>query len=115
MPDDSFAQFVLDQLSGLPDIRMKAMFGAHALFCGDKIFGIIDEGRLFFKTDGQSQEDYTSRGMEPFTYKAKGKTVTMSYHEVPPDVLENPQEMVFWANQAIRIAASKSTKAKTKR
>jgi DNA transformation protein len=114
MPDDSFAEFVLDQLSALPDVRMKAMFGAHALFCGDKIFGIIDEGRLFFKTDWQSQEDYTSCGMGPFTYKAKGKTVTMSYHEVPPDVLENPHEMVLWAGKAIQIAASKPKKSRPK-
>jgi DNA transformation protein len=115
MPDDSFAEFVLDQLSALPDIRMKVMFGAHALFRGDNIFGIIDEGRLFFKTNAETQADYTSSGMKPFTYKSKGKTVTMSFHEVPPDVLENPQEMVFWANQAIRIAASKPMKSKTKR
>ncbi len=110
MPDDSFAEFVLDQLRALPDVRMKAMFGAHALFCGEKIFGIVDEGRLFFKTDAQSQEDYISRGMEPFTYKAKGKTVTMSYHEVPPDVLENPQEMALWAARAMKAAKDKTPK-----
>jgi DNA transformation protein len=112
MPDDSFAEFVLDQLSALPDVRTKAMFGAHALFRGDNIFAIIDEGRLFFKTNAESQEDYTSRGMGPFTYKSKSKTVTMSYHEVPPDVLENRQEMVLWATQAIRSATDKSKKAK---
>jgi hypothetical protein len=27
------------------------MFGAHGLYSGDKFFGILDEGRLFFKTD----------------------------------------------------------------
>jgi DNA transformation protein len=110
MPNDSFVEFVLDQLSALSGTRMKSMFGAHALFCGDHIFGIIDEGRLFFKTNVQSQEDYASRGMEPFTYKSKGKTVTMNYHEVPPDVLENPQEIVLWADKAIQIAVSKPKK-----
>jgi DNA transformation protein len=112
MADDSFREFVLDQLSGLPDLRAKAMFGAHGLYCGDKFFGILDEGRLFFKTDARSQTDYIARGMEPFTYQMKGKVMTMGYHEVPPDVLEQPQELTLWARRAIQIAATKTKKPK---
>jgi len=73
MPDDSFKDFVLDQLSTLPDVRAKAMFGAHGIYSGEHFFGILDEGRLFFKTDAHSQADYTSRGMGPFTYVSRGK------------------------------------------
>ena len=107
MADDSFNEFVLDQLSALPDLRAKAMFGAHGLYCGEKFFGILDEGRLFFKTDAASQADYTARGMGPFTYEMKGKVMTMAYHEVPPDVLEQPHELTAWARRAIQIAAAK--------
>jgi len=106
MPDDSFKEFVLDQLSALPGVRTRAMFGAHGLYSGDHFFGILDEGRLFFKTDAQSQVDYTTRGMGPFTYESKGKVMTMSYHEVPPEVLEQPQVLAGWAHKAISIAAS---------
>ncbi len=108
MADDSFNEFVLDQLSALPDLRAKAMFGAHGLYCGEKFFGILDDGRLFFKTDARSQADYTARGMEPFTYEMKGKMMTMAYHEVPPDVLEQPHELTAWARRAIQIAAAKT-------
>jgi len=107
MADDSFNEFVLDQLSGLPDLRAKAMFGAHGLYCGEKFFGILDEGRLFFKTDAATQADYTARGMGPFTYDMKGKVMTMTYHEVPPEVLEQPHELTAWARRAIQIAAAK--------
>jgi len=106
MPDDSFKEFVLDQLSALPDVHARAMFGAHGLYSGEHFFGILDEGRLFFKTDSQSQSDYTARGMGPFTYESRGKVLTMSYHEVPPDVLEQPQELAEWARKAIGVAAS---------
>jgi len=102
----SFKKFVLDQLSALPELRAKAMFGAHGLYCGDKFFGILDEGRLFFKTDAMSQADYTARGMGPFTYTMKGKVMTMAYHEVPPDVLENAPELTDWARRAIQLAGS---------
>jgi DNA transformation protein len=110
MPEDSFKTFILDQLSALSDVRARAMFGAHGLYSGEHFFGILDEGRLFFKTDAQSEPDYTSRGMEPFTYESRGKVLTMGYHEVPPDVLEQPLELVIWARKAIEIAAAKSKK-----
>jgi len=112
--DDSFKEFVLDQLSSVPDLRARAMFGAYALFSGDKTFGIVDEGRLFFKTDAESQKEYTARGMGPFTYQMKGKMMAMAYHEVPPDVLENRNELIVWARQAIQVAAAKSNKKKGK-
>jgi len=113
MPNDSFKEFVLDQLNALPEVRARAMFGAHGLYAGEKFFGILDEGRLFFKTDAQSQADYTARGMGPFTYESKGKVMTMAYHEVPPDVLENAPELVAWAQRAIQLAAAqKKTKKK---
>ncbi len=114
MPDDSFKEFVLDQLSALPDVRAKAMFGAHGLYSGDHFFAILDEGRLFFKTDARLQTDYTARGMGPFTYESRGKRMTMSYHEVPPDVLEQPLELVEWARKAIAIAARTPKKSSKK-
>lgn len=113
MTDDSFKTFVLDQLSALPDLRAKAMFGAHGLYSDDKFFAILDDGRLFFKTDVASQGNYTTRGMEPFTYEMKGKVMTIAYHEVPLDVLENPHELAVWARKAIAIAAAKAGKTVT--
>jgi DNA transformation protein len=110
MPDDSFKEYVLDQLSAVPEVRAKAMFGGHGLYSGEKFFGILDQGRLFFKTDAQTQADYTARGMSPFSYTMKGKTMTMAYHEVPPDVLEQPHELTLWARRAIQIATAKNKK-----
>jgi DNA transformation protein len=100
MADDSFKEFVFDQLSALPDVRAEAMFGAHGIYSGEHFFGILDEGRLFFKTDAASKADYTARG----------KVMTMSYHEVPPAVLENAPELTMWTQKAIQIAAAKPKK-----
>ena len=115
MADESFKEFVLDQLSALPDVRAKAMFGAHGLYSGGRFFGILDEGRLFFKTDAQSQADYIAHGMGPFTYESRGRMMTMGYHEVPPDVLENAPELVAWARRAIEVARSAKSKKSSRR
>lgn len=109
--DDSFQAFVLDQLNALPEVRARAMFGAHGLYQGDHFFAILDEGRLFFKTDAASGADYVARGMGPFTYESRGKVLTMGYHEVPPEILENAPELVAWAQRALRVAAGKPKSA----
>ena len=102
MPNDSFKSFVLDQLGAMPDVRAKAMFGGHGLYQGDSFFGILAEGRLYFRTDEMSQAEYIARGMAPFTYEQRGKTLTMRYHEVPPAVLEDSAELIAWALKAIQ-------------
>ncbi len=104
MADDSFKAFVLDQLAALPEVRARAMFGAHGLYQDDHFFAILDEGRLFFRTDASSATDYTERGMAPFTYEKDGRAVTFHYHEVPPEILENAWELVAWAQRAIQTA-----------
>jgi DNA transformation protein len=111
MVEDSFKAFVLDQLSALPDVRARAMFGAHGLYQGDHFFAILDAGRLFFKTNADSQPDYTTRGRQPFTYEARGKMMTLNYHEVPPEILEDARELVVWARKAIQVAAVAPPKA----
>ena len=115
MPDDTFKEFVLDQLGALPELRARAMFGAHGIYSADNFFGILDEGRLFFKTDAASAADYTARGMGAFTYESKGRRRTMAYHEVPPDVLENAPEPTACARKTIEIAASSKKPVKRAR
>jgi DNA transformation protein and related proteins len=113
--DESFKEFVLDQLGALPGVRARAMFGAHGLYCGESFFAILDEGRLFFKTDAATQTDYLAHGMGPFTYEMKGRVMAMSYHEVPPDVLENARELVAWAQRAMAVAAGNRKPARLKK
>ena len=36
----------------------------------------------------------------------------MAYHEVPPDVLEQPLELVTWARKAIQLAVASKKKPK---
>ena len=114
MPDNSFKDFVLDQLGALPEVRARTMFGAHGLYQADRFFGILDEGRVFFKVNARSQAAYVERGMGPFTYESKGRTVTMSFYEVPPEILENAVELVEWAQRAIQIAAAAPQKNRKK-
>jgi DNA transformation protein len=89
MSDQSFTGFVLDQLSMLSNVKIKSMFGAYGLYSAGKFFGILDEGRLYFKTDAQSQVEYTVRAWDHSRMKCGGQVRTMTYHEVPPKSWNN--------------------------
>jgi DNA transformation protein len=92
--DDSFKEFVLDQLSGLDGLRAKAMFGGWGLYHGEKFFGIVYKDRLYFKTTPATVGKYKKAGMKPF--KPNAKMTLKNYYEVPVDVLEDREELKRW-------------------
>lgn len=99
-----FRDRVLARLSGLGDISARAMFGGHALYRGETIFGIVFEGHLHLKVDESSKGDYLTRGMGPF--RPNERQTIKSYYEVPPDVLGDDEALLSWAGEAIRAAQS---------
>jgi DNA transformation protein len=106
MPHDTFKEFVFDQLSPLPELRAKAMFGGHGLYCGEWFFAVLFEGRLYFKVDDVSRAAYAELGMEPFTYTKAKRVMTMGYWEVPPEILEDRDQLLAWARQAVQVAVA---------
>ena len=107
MSADSFKEFVLDQLGALPELRSRAMFGGHGLYQADCFFGILMDGRLYFRTDERTRTAYLELGMRPFVYEKSRRAMTLKYFEVPADVLDNRQELVAWANRALQAAAAR--------
>ena len=110
MKDDSFKDFVRDQLSNWPDLRVKAMFGGYGFYAGERFFGILMDGRLYFKTDEYTRPLYEQRGMGPFIYEKARQTMTMRYYEVPPEILENRTDLIDWAKRAVQTAGVRATK-----
>jgi len=98
--DESFRDYILDQLSGVNSVASRSMFGGHGLYQGPVFFGILWKGRLYFKTDEQTLALYRDRGMRPFQPSAK--QTLKNYYEVPVDILEDPDQLSDWAQNAIR-------------
>jgi len=112
MADQSLKEFVMDQLRALPELRAKPMFGGYGLYQSDQFFGILIQGRLYFRTDEQTRRAYSERGMRPFVYEKARRTMTINYFEVPPDVLENSESLVAWAQLAVAVAAASARKGR---
>ena len=100
--DESFVEFILEQLRRLPEVRAARMFGGTGLYSQDLFFAVIDDGRLYFKTDETTRHRYEDAGAGPFEY-APGK-ILKNYYEVLVDVLEDDDALTEWAQEAVEVA-----------
>ena len=108
MADDDFLEFVLDQLSALPDVTYRRMFGGLGLYESGVFFAVIAVGRLYVKTDDESRTQYEEKGMKAFA--PTPDQVIKTYYEVPVDILEDDTLLCEWAERA--LAAQKKSKKK---
>ena len=104
---DHYLRWVLEQLSRAERISSRRMFGAVGLYRDGVFFAIISGDTLYFKVDDASRADYEARGMSRFQPYRDKPLRSMSYYEVPADVLEDPDECVEWAMRAVAAALAK--------
>jgi len=103
---DDYIIYILDQLNGLGNLRVRRMFGGAGIYCDDLFFAIMVDDELYFKVDDQNRSDFERRGLKPFTYAMKnGRHATMGYYPVPADVLDDTKRLNTWARKA--LAASR--------
>lgn len=95
---DSFTTYVLDQLSGLGRVEPRRLFSGRGLYWRDQIFGLIHDGRVYFRVSEETRPGYVARGSVPF--EPMPGHVMAGYHEVPGTVLEDADETVAWARTA---------------
>ena len=112
-PKNDFLEFVLDQLSGLPGVRSRRMFGEFGLYLEDDFFAIVASGKLYFLTSDATRPDYESRSMKPFA--PTPKQVLKNYFEVPVDILENDSLLSDWAKKAVQAQRDSKKSKKTPR
>ena len=88
------------------------MFGGFGLYRHEVFFGIIIGDTLFFKVSDATRADYESRGMARLRPYRDKPQLSMSYYEVPADVLEDAEECVRWTMNAVAAGAAKKKSAK---
>jgi len=98
--DDTFKDFVLDQLDGIEGLRYRAMFGGFGFYSGEVFFAVVFKGRLYFKTGSGTRAAYVERGMKPF--RPSATQALTSYYEVPLEIIEDAVQLTAWARAAAR-------------
>jgi DNA transformation protein len=101
---DGYIAFVRDLLRSFEPLRVKRMFGGAGIYSRDVFFAIVVDDALYLEVDDHNRSGYESRGLRPFTYQTKnGRTTSMSYYPVPPEVLDDPEALAIWAGEAVEV------------
>jgi DNA transformation protein len=105
---DSFLSYVLDQFAALGELRARRMFGGVGLYCGERFFALLADNVLYLKVDDGNREQFLARGMPPFRPYADRPEHSMSYYQVPADILEDADTLAEWGRRSVRAASVQS-------
>jgi DNA transformation protein and related proteins len=109
---DSMREWLEDRLQPLPELELRAMFGGFGIYADGTMFGILHTGRMYLKTDDATRPAFSALGSEPF--RPKRGSALASYLEVPPEVLEDEQELLAWSRRALAVARATPPKSRSR-
>lgn len=96
---ESTIEYILDQLSGVKDVRARKMFGEYALYCQDKVVALVCDDELFVKVTEPGKQFVGKQYQEGFPYP--GAKAAM---HIRGDILEDQKfvcELVRLTAQAL--------------
>ena len=85
-------------------VTARRMFGGYGLFHQGVMIGLVDDETLYLKSDPSIAHHFTELDLPPFQYGKKDKVVTMSYHQAPDTLLDDPHEAAIWAKRSFDAA-----------
>ena len=102
--DESVALRIRHLLHEQDDVGERKMFGGLAIYIDGEIFSIVmPDGRILLKGQGEMQECFDAMGMKRWEYARPNGTLTkMPYWHMPESTLDNPDEAVDLARQALK-------------
>ena len=105
-----FLDYVLDQLGELGPVSSRAMFGGNGIYLGGQFFAVAYRDRLYFRTDDTTRPEYERSGSEPF--QPNERQTLKTYWEVPAEVLDDRDQLVEWARDAVSCDAAEAGKTR---
>jgi DNA transformation protein len=102
-----YRDYILEQLNRLTPTTARAMFGGAGLYAENRIFGLLDNDTLYFKTNPDTRPAFEAAGCRPFQPFGPD-TKPMGYFEVPRDAIEDPESLRPWLELALAAARSDS-------
>ena len=111
----AFRDHVTDLFAAFGEVTIKLMFGGAGVYFKNQMFGLIDNERIYLKANDVTRPAFEAEGSKPFVFESKnGEIVAMSYLEVPPRLLDEPDELAKWARRAYEVAIAAKGKKKSK-
>ena len=101
---NDFIRHLLDLYVDFEGVSARRMFGGTGLFRDGLMFGLVHDDTLYFKVDDEDREEYEAKGLPPFQYERKGKTIALGYRQAPAEALEDEAVLAEWSRRAWEAA-----------
>jgi DNA transformation protein len=85
------------------------MFGGVGLYADGTFFALIDDDVVYFKVGELNRADFEAAGARAFRPYGDG-SASMSYYELPVDVLEDVDALRIWTATSVAVALSATAK-----
>jgi DNA transformation protein len=108
-----YLDYLLEELEPLGEIRAKAMFGGHGLYCDEVFFALVANGALFLKADDENRPHFEAQGLKAFR-PFQDKPDVMQYYEAPAEMFEDKEVLKQWAGGAVAAGVRAQLKKKVK-
>jgi len=108
----SVMAFALDLFEKVGQVSARRMFGGVGLFSDGVMFGLIDEGIIFLKTDEKLRGDLSEAGSHAWVYVDRkgpraGVPQETHYWSLPQVASDDPEEASEWGRRALAVALAK--------
>ena len=99
-----YRDHILDLLSEVEGVTARGMFGGAGLYLDGIMFGLLSSQEGFYlRVDDENRPDFEALGSGPFVPFEDGR-MRMPYYEVPPEIMEDADELAEWARRAWEAA-----------
>ncbi|WP_421800137.1 TfoX/Sxy family protein [Haliscomenobacter sp.] len=102
--DQTFVDFIVDQIENAGEISAKKMFGEYGLYSGEKLFALICDNKLFIKPT-QAGRTFIGDVVEAPPYPGAK----------PSFLIEEKVEDRGWLSELVRISAAELPMPKPKK
>jgi DNA transformation protein len=100
----SFHDYIVqDVFADFEGISTKPMFSGWAVYLNGKVFALILQNELYFKTDENNRHEFENRGSHPFSFMKKDKKIVTSYWLLPPEIMEDKEELKKWMEKSVSV------------
>jgi DNA transformation protein and related proteins len=114
--NDSFADFLREQLAPLGHITLRRMFGKTGVFCNGLMLGMVTDNTLYFRVDDHNRTIFKEAASSPpLNYEKQGRAIDLAFWRAPERLFDEPDELVRWGQAALaaarRVAAKRGRTA----
>jgi DNA transformation protein len=103
--DPEYVEYIYEMLEPLGNIQKDRMFSGIGYKRDGIQFAMVITDIFYFVVDDQTRQRYIDAGQECFSYNKKtGPVHVKKYYAAPAEILEDSEEILNWAREAIEAS-----------